>query len=125
VTRKAERQPVRKVRERAEAGRGAVPRVRRAAYQEAARAAFEGEMAPMPWETQSLDRQRRTRALYLAQARVLAMSSAPRDRELARQVEAFVTTMPAPDSQRLALARELREANRGARDGPAPPERQR
>jgi hypothetical protein len=118
VTRKAERQPVRKLRERAEAGRGPTPRVRRSAYQDAARAAF-GEAGPLsPWEARSLDRQRRTRALYLLQAKVMAASSDPEDRDLARRVEAFVADMPTPDSQRLALARELRAANARARTSP-------
>ena len=124
VTRKAERQPVRKLRERAEAGIGPMPRVRRSAYQDAARTAFGGETALKAWETRSLDRQRRTRSLYLAQARVLAASDDPRDRDLARAVEGFVSSMPAPDSQRLALARELRQANAEVRARP-PPDRSR
>jgi type IV secretory pathway VirD2 relaxase len=125
VTRKAERQPVRKLRERAEAGRGPPPRVRREAYQAAARAAFGEETAPPAWEARSLDRQRRTRGLYLAQARVLAASSDPRDRALGRAVAGFVAGMPTPDSQRLALARELRAANRRPRDHGRDPPRSR
>jgi hypothetical protein len=112
VTRKAERQPVRKLRERAEAGRGPPPRVRREAYQAAARAAFGGDASPRVWEMRSVEQQRRTRAAYLAQARLLATSEDPRDRALAEAVTRFVRSMPAPDSQRLALARELRAANR-------------
>lgn len=121
VTRKAERQSVRKLRERADAGRGAPPWVRREAYQDAARAAFGGDPEPLIWEARSLERQRRTRGLYLAQARILAASGDPRDRDLGRAVEAFVKGMPAPDSQRLAMARELRQANRerGGGTGPA------
>ena len=44
------------------------------------------------------------RALYLAQAQVLAGSADREDRALAAKVAAFVATMPQPDSQRLALA---------------------
>jgi type IV secretory pathway VirD2 relaxase len=118
VTRKAERQSVRKMRERAEAGTGPLPRVRRLAYQDAARATF-GEAAQAPaWEARSLERQRRTRALYLAQARLLAASPHPQDRMLARNVEAFVTAMPPADSQRLSLARQLRDANERLRSSP-------
>jgi hypothetical protein len=46
---------------------------------------------------------------------LLKQSTFEADRALGAQVEAFVRAMPQPDSQRLALARELRAANaRGA-----------
>jgi type IV secretory pathway VirD2 relaxase len=112
VTRKAERMPLRKIRERHEAGRGAPARVRRAAYRDAARAAFMGETARTPWEARLLERQAQVRGLYLAQAQVLRGSADPMDRALGSRVEAFVQSMPQPDSQRLALARELRAATR-------------
>lgn len=111
VTRKAERTPLRKIRERHEAGQGEPARVRRAAYRDAARAAFKGETARTPWETQLLERQTKVRSLYLAQARLLRRSPDPADRALGSKVEVFVRSMAQPDSQRLALARELREAN--------------
>src|SRR3989344_3375171 len=60
-------------------------------------------------------RQKRVRALYLAQARILMTSPFASDQALGRAVEAFVQGMPAPDSQRLALARQLRAANEQAR----------
>jgi hypothetical protein len=44
----------------------------------------------------------------------LAASPDAGDRNLGRRVEAFVQAMPQPDSQRLALARELRAANQRA-----------
>ena len=50
VTRKAERAPLRRIRDRHEAGRGEPAKVRRAAYGDAAKAAFRGEAAPTPWE---------------------------------------------------------------------------
>jgi type IV secretory pathway VirD2 relaxase len=112
VTRKPERGPVRRMRERAEAGRGEPARVRRSAYQEAAKAAFQGDTAPRPWETRTVERQARTRALYVAQAQLLQKSADATDQALGRQVEAFVRSMPQPDSQRLALARQLRAASR-------------
>jgi hypothetical protein len=111
VTRKAERTPLRKIRERHEAGQGAPAMVRRAAYHDAAKAAFKGDTAPMPWEAQTLERQAKVRSLYLAQAQLLCRSSYPEDRALGSKVETFVKSMPQPDSQRLALARELRAAN--------------
>ncbi len=117
VTRKAERTPLRKIRERHEAGRGEPARVRRAAYRDAAKAAFNGDTARTPWETRTLERQAKVRGLYLAQAQLLQRSTDPIDRALGSKVEAFVRSMPQPDSERLALARELRSANRAlARD---------
>lgn len=113
VTRKPERGPVRRMRERAEAGRGEPARVRRSAYQDAAKAAFLGDAAPRVWETRMVERQMRTRALYLAQAQLLQGSGSGEDRALGAKVEAFVRSMPQPDSQRLALARELRAASLG------------
>jgi type IV secretory pathway VirD2 relaxase len=119
VTRKAERTPLRKIRERHEAGHGEPARVRRAAYHDAAKAAFSGETAQMPWETQLLDRQAKVRAVYLAQAQLLRRSPEPADQALGSKVETFVRSMPPPDSQRLALARELRAANRHVDRDPA------
>lgn len=111
VTRKAERTPLRKIRDRQEAGEGAMARVRRLAYREAAGAAFQERTARTPWEQRIVARQQAVRSLYLAQARLLSRSNDPVDRRLGAKVEAFVRGMPQPDTQRLALARELRAAN--------------
>lgn len=111
VTRKPERQALRKIRERHERRGGDIGRVRRAAYQEAAKAAFGGAPTTL-WEQRMAERQAQVRALYLAQAKVLARSADRDDRALAAKVVAFVGAMPQPDSQRLALARELRAAAR-------------
>jgi hypothetical protein len=112
VTRKAERGPVRRIRERHEAGQGAMGQVRQSALREASRAAFQGDTAPRAWEQRMADRQGKIRALYLAQAKLLQTSADARDQKLGCKVEAFVAAMPQPDSQRLALARELRAASR-------------
>jgi len=120
ISRKAERGPIRRMRERSESGRGEASRVRRAAYQEAAKAAFLGENSRPIWERRLLERQAIIRQTYLAQAQLLAGSPYPEDRALAVKVQAFVRSLPAPDSQRLALARELRAASRELRP---PPER--
>ncbi len=126
VTRKPERTPLRKMRDRHEAGKGEMSQVRRAAYQEAAKAAFQGDTRPRPWERRSLERQAGVRRTYLAQAALLKGSPDPKDRALGEKVETFVRSMPAPDSQRLALARELRAANRQmAQDRPAGRDRER
>ncbi len=115
VTRKAERTPLRKIRDRQEAGDGPMAQVRRSAYREAAGAAFQGRTEQTPWETRMLERQAKVRSLYLAQAQLLRRSPDPADRMLGSTVDAFVRSMPHPDSQRLALARELRAANEAVR----------
>jgi len=63
------------------------------------------------WERRTAARQVQVRALYVAQARLLQSSAAADDRRLGDAVEAFVRSLAPPDSQRLALARELRAAN--------------
>ncbi len=108
ITRKAERTPLRKMRERHEAGRGEPARVQRAAYHEAAQAAFGGQAERPPWEARLVERQTRVRGLYLAQAQLLGRSPNAADRMLSAEVAAFVRSMPQPDTRRLALARELR-----------------
>jgi type IV secretory pathway VirD2 relaxase len=115
VTRKAERTPLRKIRDRQESGKGAMAQVRQAAYREAAGAAFQGRTGRTPWERRIVERQQVVRGLYLAQARLLGQSSDPSDRALGAKVEAFVQEMPQADTQRLALARELRAANEAMR----------
>lgn len=127
ITRKPERTAVRKLRERAELGQVAVPRVRRGAYQEAAKAAFGSAVDAEPWEVATMRRRATVRAVYLAQARLLSTSPDAADQALGAQVEAFVRSWPAADTQRLALARELRAANERAAEGrlPGPPDRTR
>ncbi|MEW6018316.1 MAG: relaxase/mobilization nuclease domain-containing protein [Pseudomonadota bacterium] len=112
VTRKPERTPLRKIRDRQEAGDGPMAQVRRSAYREAAGAAFQGHTERTAWEQRIVARQQAVRSLYLAQAQLLGRSSDPADRALGAKVEAFVRSMPQPDTQRLALARELRAANK-------------
>lgn len=115
ITRKAERTPLRKLRERHEAGRAAPPHVRRSAYQHAAKLAFKGHGQPEPWEARLMERQRQVRSLYLAQARLMQRSTNSADHDLGFKLEAFVRAMPAADTQALALARELREVTGAAR----------
>jgi hypothetical protein len=110
VTRKPERMALRRLGERHAAGLGPMARVRREAFREAAGAAFGTDTATRAWEAALAARQGRVRGLYLAQAALLRRSGDPADRELAEAVAVFVSAMPAPDSQRLALARQLRAA---------------
>ncbi len=115
VTRKAERTPLRKIRDRHEAGKGLMAQVRQAAYRKAAGAAVQGHAGRTAWEQKIVDRQGTVRGLYRAQARLLSQSNDPADRALGAKVEAFVRDMPHADTQRLALARELRAANEAMR----------
>jgi type IV secretory pathway VirD2 relaxase len=125
VTRKAERTPLLRMRQRHEAGLDQPPLVRRSAYQDAGRAAFGGMAETPAWERRLADRQRQIRGLYLAQAGLLQRSADAQDRELGARVEAFVHGMPPPDTQRLALARELRAANRAQQRSPSAGDRER
>ncbi|WP_421937311.1 relaxase/mobilization nuclease domain-containing protein [Phenylobacterium sp.] len=119
ITRKPERTAVRKLRERAERAQATLPRVRRGAYQAAAKAVFGAAVDAEPWEVATMRRRATVRAVYLAQARLLSTSPDADDRALGVQVEAFIRSWPAPDTQRLALARELRRA---AADRARPPD---
>lgn len=110
VTRKSERGPMRRMRERHRAGRGQLGRVAAAKLREAARLAYGGSAEATGWEQAIAVQQVRTRRLYLAQAKLLQASSAPDDRRLGVQVEAFIRDLAPPDTERLALARALRAA---------------
>jgi len=97
------------------AGKGPMARVRRHEFREAAAAAFLGDTALKPWEARALERQLEIRALYVSQARLLQGSEDPGDRALGDAVLEFVRKMPAPESRRLALAKELKAADAKAR----------
>ena len=112
VVRKPERTAVRKIQERHVAGCGPVANIRRSAYLDAAKAAFQDDLAPRAWELQAFRRQQLTKRLYLEEAKTLGGSADPQDRVLAALVADFVRSMPEPASQRLELARELRGARR-------------
>ncbi|HEX5775381.1 MAG TPA: relaxase/mobilization nuclease domain-containing protein [Caulobacteraceae bacterium] len=118
VTRKPERMALRKIGERYRRGAGEIAQVRRSAYHEAARAALGRDERPV-WEARTLSRQVHVRSLYLAQAKLLSRSPDPADRALAAKVEAFVRSMAPPDTQRLALARELRVRNLAPHEPPS------
>lgn len=115
VTRKAERGPLRRLRERHESGKGGMPRVVADKIRDAARAAFGGRVDAADWDRRIAERQAKVRRLYLAQAKLLQTSEHADDRELGHAVEAFVRSMAPPDTERLALARALRSANAQAR----------
>jgi type IV secretory pathway VirD2 relaxase len=116
VVRKPERMPVRKLRERHEAGRGEAPRVLRSAFDEAGRI-VQGAAVTRPWERSILERQQAVRRTYLATAQALARSEDPADRALAGEVRAFVQAMPPPATRRNLLVNAIRSLAREA----APP----
>lgn len=122
VTRKPERIPIRKLRERHEAGRAPAPRVIRAAYEEASKIAA-GQRIERPWERRILERQRAIRTGYVDAAEALARSPDPQDRDLARQVQVFVAGMPPPATRRNELVKAIRTLVRPGpvREGSDPP----
>ena len=104
ITQKPERTPVRKARERFERTGRNEPRVLREARREA-QALAQGGLKAQAWDEQMLRRQSEIRATYREAAKVLAASGIAEDRALARQVDAFVKSMPPPVSRRVAMAR--------------------
>ncbi len=115
VTRKAERGAMRRLRQRHEGGHGAVGRVAREKLRQAGLLAFSGAVELTPWESQVVARQAQVRRVYLAQAKLLQSSRDHADQKLGAEVEAFVRSLRPPDTERLALARALRDANDRAR----------
>lgn len=103
VVQKAERTPVRKARERFEAGAGPMPQVLARALRDAARGVDEGAS----WERQAIERQRLVRRAYVAEALALSRSGDPQERELGRSVEAFVRSLPKPETRRMRLRDEI------------------
>ncbi|MNS06490.1 hypothetical protein D3C72_379160 [compost metagenome] len=73
------------------------------ALREAARGEGEGAV----WERQAIERQRLIRRAYVAEALALARSSDPEERELGRLVEAFVRSLPKPETRRMRLRDEI------------------
>lgn len=104
VTRKAERIPVRKMRERFAAGEGALPEVLATAY----RAALTPGGGEAPWLEAIRTRELAIRRVLVAEALRLSRSERPGDRALAALVERFVRERPAPMTRDQAL-RQRRE----------------
>lgn len=109
VTRKAERIPVRKMRERFAAGQGPLPDVLAAAY----RAALTTGGGETPWLDAIRTRELAIRRTLVDEALRLSRSEQPGDRALAALVERFVRARPTPMTRDQAL-RQGREARRDA-----------
>jgi hypothetical protein len=96
VVQKRETTSVRKMRERQEVGKGALPRVLQSATHASTTLANERPPSPRPWEIAILAKQAQVRATYRAAAGRLADSDDPQDRALGARVAAFVAEMPEP-----------------------------
>ena len=92
-------------------GQGSLGRVAADKIRDAARSAFGQRVDATDWDLRIAERQAKVRRLYLAQAKLLQTSDRADDRELGRAVEGFVRSMAPPDTERLALARALRDVN--------------
>jgi hypothetical protein len=102
--RKADRGAVLALRQR-----NITPYVDRRAREEVLREAREGKIAKRPWEKQIRSRQEAIRRRYLDYASELERTGLTSDHALARQIRQFVQEMPAVETKRHMLKRELSE----------------
>lgn len=103
VVRKAERTPVRKLRERFERGEGPMPETLKGALKWAAKAP---SVEPL-WETRLRQKQSYIRRALVVEALRLQASRAADDRRLGQDLERFVRTLPPVATRREILARAL------------------
>lgn len=115
VARKAERIPVRKMRERFAAGQGPLPEVLAVAY----RAALTTSEGGAPWLEAIRTRELAIRRVLVAEALRLSRSERPGERSLAALVERFVRDRPQPMTRDQAL----RQRGEAQRDPGRPRER--
>jgi len=115
VIQKMERTPIRKIRDRAEAGTAELPRVLQSSRAEAAAMAQEKPAKARPWEVSAIVRQSEVRASYEKAATELDASADPADRKLAEQTRAFVASMPDPMTRDRDQARQMAETMRTVR----------
>jgi len=103
VTRKAERTPVRKLRERFEAGQGPAPRV----LQDAVRDATEKDPGAAPWLAALRARRERIVRALSAEAVRLGLSAKADNRRTAEKVVDFLKALPPVETRRDAIRRRL------------------
>lgn len=103
VVRKAERTPVRKLRERFERGDGPMPKTLAGVLDSAARP----PPAEPPWETRLRQRQAAIRRTLVVEALRLQASKADDDRRLGQDLERFIRTLPPVLTRREIFARAL------------------
>lgn len=87
--------------------RGVVPDTDKGARADVVHAANAGSAGIRPWEAKARKRQVEIRARYLAHATELERTGKGADRALAMRVREFVSKMPAPETRREQLMREL------------------
>ena len=89
--------------------RGVLPLVDRRAREEVLLEAREGKSGARPWEEKIRSRQQAIRKTYLHFAEELEDAGSASDKALARQLREFVRDMPAIETRRHVLMRELAE----------------
>ncbi|MBM3652647.1 MAG: type VI secretion protein [Alphaproteobacteria bacterium] len=89
--------------------RGVLPLVDRRAREEALREARDGKAGKRPWEEKIRSRQQAIRKTYLLFTEELESAGPASDRALARELRKFVRDMPAIETRRHVLMRELTE----------------
>lgn len=104
VTRRGERTPVYKMRKR-----GEVVAVDKAKQREVRRDVEDhgGQLPNQPWDGSIVERRNRVMNTYSAAAALLARSTDPEDRALARATEQFTASLTDVTTERATLAREL------------------
>lgn len=85
------------------------PEVDRLAREEVLREVGSGKTTERPWENRIKSRQVAIRQRYLDYAAELQRSGTARDDALARQIRQFIKDMPAVETRRHVLKRELSE----------------
>ncbi|MEM9585611.1 MAG: hypothetical protein AAGA08_21100 [Pseudomonadota bacterium] len=117
VTRKGERTPVYKIRQRGEA-----VAVDKAKQREIRRNVKDhgGQLPDRPWDTAIIARRNRVMTTYSAAAAILARSPDPEDRALARATEQFAAGLTDVTTERAALAREVIVDHIAMRSGTGP-----
>ncbi|WP_292103625.1 hypothetical protein [Brevundimonas sp.] len=101
MVRKAEQTPVRKMRERFAAGKGAAPRVMVSAWRQASTTPGR----PAPWEAAIPERQTRIRRALAAEAVALSRSDRPEDRALAAALMDHLRRLPKVEMREAQLSR--------------------
>ncbi|MFN4287412.1 MAG: hypothetical protein ACK4E3_02800 [Brevundimonas sp.] len=105
VIRKAERTPVRKLRERFVERKGPAPKVLVGAVHDA----IDGRAEQAPWERAIHDRQARIRRALVAEAVALSRSDRAEDRVLGAALAEHVRTLPKVETRAERLARMAEE----------------
>lgn len=105
VVRKAERMPVRKLRDRFQRGEAPMPDTLKSALKEAS-----APFSVPPWEVRTKQRQAQIRRSLVVEALRLKASTTETDRRLGADLEDFIRSLPAVATRREILARALTQS---------------